>query len=163
MNSSTKAVTVLLVGLALAGVVVAKQYASPKPLAAEPTRAGTGSMAPPASPSTLETPVANSAQDEPAEALPKLLDLGSKTCIPCKQMEPILAELKSQYAGRMTVEFIDVNENQAAALQHRVEIIPTQVFFSAEGEELYRHVGFYAKEDILAKWAELGFTFEDGE
>jgi thioredoxin 1 len=35
-------------------------------------------------------------------------------------------------------------------------VIPTQIFFDAEGKELFRHVGFFAKEDILAKWKELG-------
>lgn len=35
-------------------------------------------------------------------------------------------------------------------------MIPTQIFFDAQGNELYRHVGFIGKEDILAKWKELG-------
>ena len=35
-------------------------------------------------------------------------------------------------------------------------MIPTQIFFDASGKELFRHVGFYGKEDILGKWKELG-------
>jgi thioredoxin 1 len=38
-------------------------------------------------------------------------------------------------------------------------MIPTQIFFDAEGRELFRHTGFLAKEDILAKWKELGVPF----
>ncbi len=35
-------------------------------------------------------------------------------------------------------------------------MIPTQIFFDADGRELFRHTGFYGKEDILAKWRESG-------
>src|SRR5512133_2436982 len=89
-------------------------------------------------------------------AVPRLLDLGATQCIPCKMMAPILEELKSEYSGRMTVQFIDVWENPAAAEQHKIEGIPTQIFFDAEGKELFRHAGFIGKEDILNKWKELG-------
>lgn len=92
-------------------------------------------------------------------ALPRLVDLGASKCIPCKAMAPILAELKQTYAGRLRVEFIDVWENRAAAEQHRIRSIPTQIFYDAEGKELFRHEGFYGRQEILAKWAELGFDF----
>jgi thioredoxin 1 len=88
--------------------------------------------------------------------LPRLVDLAAGKCIPCKMMAPILEELKKEYAGRMNVEFIDVWENPDAGKPYSIEIIPTQIFFNAEGKELFRHVGFFAKEDILAKWKELG-------
>ena len=87
--------------------------------------------------------------------LPKLLDLGAGKCIPCKMMAPILEELKKEYAGRMEVVFIDVWEKPEAAKPYGIETIPTQIFFDAEGKELFRHVGFFAKDDILAKWKEV--------
>jgi thioredoxin 1 len=40
-------------------------------------------------------------------------------------------------------------------------MIPTQIFYDADGNELFRHEGFYAKEDILAKWAELGIDLSN--
>jgi thioredoxin 1 len=93
-------------------------------------------------------------------ALPKLIDLGADKCIPCKQMAPILEELKKDFAGRMDVEFIDVWKNEGAGKQFGVEMIPTQIFFDAGGKELFRHTGFFSKEDILAKWKELGVEFK---
>ncbi|MHB8994708.1 MAG: organomercurial lyase [Armatimonadota bacterium] len=99
-----------------------------------------------------------SAGAQPAAKLPKLLDLGSVTCIPCKQMAPILEELKRELAGKIDVEFADVNKQPALADKYRIEMIPTQVFLSAEGKELFRHVGFYGKADILAKLTELGLS-----
>lgn len=90
------------------------------------------------------------------QALPRLVDLGAGKCIPCKAMKPILEDLKANYAEAFKTEFIDVWENRAAAEQHRINLIPTQIFFSADGRELFRHEGFFSKEDILAKWKELG-------
>jgi len=88
--------------------------------------------------------------------LPKLLDLGATACIPCKMMAPILEEMKKDYAGVLDVEFIDVWKDPPAGKKHGIDQIPTQIFFDAEGNERFRHVGFFSKEDILAKWNELG-------
>jgi thiol-disulfide isomerase/thioredoxin len=92
---------------------------------------------------------------EPSK-VPKLVDLGADKCIPCKMMAPILKDLKTEYAGRMDVEFIDVRKNPDAGKAHKIKLIPTQIFFDASGNERFRHEGFYGKEDILAKWKELG-------
>ncbi len=91
-----------------------------------------------------------------AAKLPKLVDLGADKCIPCKAMAPILKDLKAEYAGRMDVEFIDVWKDPDAGKAYGVEMIPTQIFYDANGTELFRHTGFFGKEDILGKWKELG-------
>ncbi len=104
----------------------------------------------PAATPTVATATSNS--------LPKLLDLGAGKCIPCKMMAPILEELKKDYADKFFTEFIDVWENEGAAKKYGVEVIPTQIFFDANGKELFRHVGFYSKEDILNKWKEFGIN-----
>jgi thiol-disulfide isomerase/thioredoxin len=94
--------------------------------------------------------------------LPKLLDLGAKKCIPCKKMAPILEEMEKEFKGVLDVEFIDVwqPENKEKAKQHKIETIPTQIFFDADGKELWRHIGFISKKDMLDKWKELGYTFK---
>jgi thioredoxin 1 len=92
---------------------------------------------------------------EPAK-LPKLVDLGADKCIPCKAMAPILKDLKAEYAGRMDVEFIDVWKDPKPGKAYKIKLIPTQIFFDASGKERFRHEGFFGKEDILAKWKELG-------
>ena len=74
-------------------------------------------------------------------------------------MAPVLENLKKEYAGKMTVEFIDVWQHEEAGKKYDLETIPTQIFFNAHGKELFRHTGFFGKEDILAKWQELGVTF----
>ena len=88
--------------------------------------------------------------------LPRLLDLGASKCVPCKMMAPILEELKKGYEGRLAVEFIDVWKSPDAGKEYGIRMIPTQIFLGADGKELFRHEGFFGKEDILAKWKELG-------
>lgn len=93
-------------------------------------------------------------------ALPRLLDLGADKCVPCKMMAPILEELKETYEGQFDVQFIDVWRDPAPGRQYGIRVIPTQIFLDAQGNELFRHQGFMAREDILAKWAELGYEFD---
>ena len=90
------------------------------------------------------------------QGIPKLLDLGSDTCIPCKEMLPILEELKTEYAGIFQVGFMDIVKEPPLAEVYNIQLMPTQIFFDASGKELFRHEGFYSKDDILAKWKELG-------
>jgi thioredoxin 1 len=108
-------------------------------------------------------PPSGDAEATKPAAIPRLLDLGAGKCIPCKMMAPILDELKKEYAGRFEVEFIDVWQDPAAGQKYGVKMIPTQIFYDATGKELFRHEGFLAKDDILAKWTELGVTFADGQ
>ena len=130
--------TVVIVAVA---IVVAKQFKKTNPAKAEV-------------PVAVEMNSNEAAGQE--KALPKLIDLGADKCIPCKMMKPILDDLKVNYAETFKTEFIDVWENNEAGKTYGINLIPTQIFFGADGKELFRHEGFFAKEDILAKWKELG-------
>jgi thioredoxin len=90
--------------------------------------------------------------------VPRLVDLGAGRCIPCKAMAPLLEELRAEYAGRLEVQFIDVWKDPDAARPFGIDMIPTQIFFSADGRELARHVGFMSKEEILAQWRAAGVS-----
>ena len=105
----------------------------------------------------------SSAVETKKQALPLLLDLGAHKCPSCQKMTVVLDELTKEYQGLLAVEFIDVwqAENKERAEQYKIETIPTQIFFAASGKELWRHVGFISKEDILAKWKELGYEFTE--
>ena len=90
------------------------------------------------------------------KGLPVLVELGSDQCIPCKMMAPILEELKAECAGKLQVSFLDVRKYRGLSALYGIQVIPTQIFYDTSGKELFRHEGFYAKDDILAKWKELG-------
>lgn len=95
-------------------------------------------------------------QGEPAKKLPMLVDLGKGTCIPCKKMKPILDELKIEYQGKAIVNVIDIRYDRRAAQRYGIRLIPTQIFFDADGNEVYRHEGFMDKQSIMKKFAEMG-------
>jgi thioredoxin 1 len=80
---------------------------------------------------------------------PTVIDLGARTCIPCKKMAPILESLSGEYRGKASVLFIDVHDDQSAAQKFRVQMIPTQIFFNAQGREVKRHIGFMDKPGIV--------------
>ena len=90
------------------------------------------------------------------KSLPMLVDLGAGTCIPCKMMAPILEEAQKAYEGKAIVKVIDVNESRDEAMKYGIRVIPTQIFFDADGKEVYRHEGFMPKEDIVSKFKEMG-------
>lgn len=83
------------------------------------------------------------------------LSPGSEGCILCEHMAPIVAKLGRDPAGKVDVQFIGSAKNPAAADKYRVQVIPTQVWLSSEGKELYRHTGGHAEQQILAKMREL--------
>lgn len=78
------------------------------------------------------------------------IELGSTRCIPCKMMQPIVAEIEKRYEGQVKVVFYDVwtKEGKPYGDTYKILAIPTQVFLDANGKEYYRHVGFFPKEEI---------------
>jgi thioredoxin 1 len=88
--------------------------------------------------------------------IPRLVDLGAGKCIPCKAMAPILEQLRADYTGRLEVTFIDVWQQPTEARAYGIQMIPTQIFYGADGRELARHEGFISREEILARWKALG-------
>lgn len=87
---------------------------------------------------------------------PTVIDLGARTCIPCKKMAPILEGLSREYQGKANILFIDVREDGAAGERFKVRMIPTQLFFDAKGKEVKRHIGFMDKADILKELKAAG-------
>ena len=154
MKTSIKILIVAALAVVVVGAVALKKSKAPTDNSPAPPLVALGGTA--QGPSAKAAPVATA-------KLPRMVDLGAGKCIPCKMMAPILAELKRDYSERFVTEFIDVWENPDAGKPYGIEMIPTQIFFDATGKELFRHVGFYGKEDILGKWKELGVDVRGGE
>jgi thioredoxin 1 len=137
MNKTGKIVIVIVLIVAVAVVIILKQNNKTKP--------GAGIAE-----------GLNAVEGMTTKGLPRMVDLGADKCIPCKMMAPILEQLKSEYEGKLIVDFIDVWKNPDEGPKYNIKLIPTQIFFDASGKERFRHEGFFSKEDILAKWKELG-------
>lgn len=88
--------------------------------------------------------------------LPKLLDFGMGTCIPCKKMAPILKELSEEYKGRVEIRIIEVHHEREMTRANRIRLIPTQVFYDSKNKEVFRHEGFMDKEKIKNVFDKMG-------
>ena len=117
-----------------------------------------------------------------AYKMPLVVDFGADTCIPCKEMAPVLADLNQSLRGKAVVKFVDVWKNAAAGQDLPIRVIPTQFFFNADGTPylpgdlaaaekngfilyshkdtgehlLTAHEGGLTKEQLLAVLAEMG-------
>ena len=66
--------------------------------------------------------------------LPIVIDFGSDSCIPCKEMAPVLEELNKELQGKAIVRFVDVWKYQDLAEGYPVSVIPTQILIDANGK-----------------------------
>lgn len=111
--------------------------------------------------------------------LPIMIDFGADSCIPCKEMAPVLKELNEELRGKVIIKFVDVWKYQSLAEGYPISLIPTQVFFDKEGKpytpkdpeasqmQMYSkkdtkehvfttHEGGMTKEQVLAVFKEMG-------
>ena len=79
------------------------------------------------------------------------VELGSVNCIPCKMMQPVMADIEKEYGTQVKVIFYDfwTKEGQPYSEKYKILVIPTQVFLDKDGKEFFRHQGFFPKEDII--------------
>jgi thioredoxin 1 len=87
---------------------------------------------------------------------PVLVDFGANSCLPCRQMRPVLKEIAAEYSEKAKVVLIDVYKYQNLAKEHKVLMLPTLVFFDSNGKETFRNVGLMEKEKIVGKLKEIG-------
>jgi len=103
-------------------------------------------------PLTTQAQGAAQSKDKPA-----LYEFGAKYCIPCKEMQKVMAELKPQYSDQVELRMVYVDEERPLFEQYKITLIPTQVFLDAQGKEVDRHIGALPKEEVVKKLKELKF------
>ena len=110
---------------------------------------------------SLPSPLADMADAQDFNALPvkgmvTMIDLGAKKCVPCKMMAPILAKMEKRYEGKAAIVFIDVWKHNEQGRRFGIRAIPTQIFYSETGKEVYRHVGFMDEKAIISQLKKMG-------
>ena len=80
---------------------------------------------------------------------PVLVDYWAEWCGPCKMIAPILEEAAAQYAGKLTVAKLNVDDNQATASKFGIRGIPTLMLFKG-GQVVATKVGALSKSQLTA-------------
>lgn len=150
----------ILLGAAVVAFSACEQKVAPATQTA-PQTAPLAALAPDGQPPALNgaTPGGPAAAPAP-KLLPRFVDIGTTTCVPCRVMLGVMEELEAEYADNLKIEFVNMKNDPQTAEKLGVRTIPTQVFFSPEGKELWRHIGVIRAKDVIAKWAELGYKIE---
>jgi thioredoxin 1 len=91
----------------------------------------------------------------PAPGKPALYEFGAGYCVSCKEMEKVMAALKTTHSGQVEFRMVYVDKEKPLFEQYKIMLIPTQVFLDASGKEVDRHVGALTKEEVLKKLQEL--------
>ncbi len=86
--------------------------------------------------------------------VPVLVDFWAAWCGPCRIMNPIVEELAETFAGRAKIAKLNVDDEDALALQYHVMAIPTLIFFHG-GERVATVEGVASKDDLAAKLESL--------
>ncbi len=84
------------------------------------------------------------------EGGPVLVDFGAEWCHPCKQLDPIVDEIAEEFADKMKVTKLDIDENVDSTMKWGVMGVPTLILFK-DGEPVERLTGFVPKNRILDK------------
>lgn len=86
-----------------------------------------------------------------AQGLPTVVEFGANVCAACRDMKQVLAELRRTHGERLRVAEVDPLAHRDYAARHRVNLMPTQIFYDARGTEIGRNVGRIDGPSILAR------------
>ena len=84
-----------------------------------------------------------------------LIEFGSTGCTICKQMEPVLEEIRKTEKPKVNVVFLNIMhpENLSMMKYFGISAVPMQILLDKSGKEFYRHYGFISAEELIRKFS----------
>ncbi len=102
---------------------------------------------------TAAAPAEDAVQQALRAGKPTVAEFGANACASCREMKPVLEALRRVHGERIAVVEVDlIAQRQMGYIQrYRIQLMPTQVFFDAQGRETGRHMGTISGAEILAR------------
>ena len=82
---------------------------------------------------------------------PVVVEFGANACASCREMKPILEALQREHGEHISVLNIDILKMRGYISRYKIQLMPTQVFFDAQGREIGRNMGKVSTGEILAR------------
>jgi thioredoxin 1 len=98
--------------------------------------------------STRET-VPDAVQQTLSIGKPTVIEFGANSCVSCREMKPVLRVLAQD--RRIAVADIDILKERHYISRYQIRLMPTQVFYDANGKETGRHMGKISGEEIMVR------------
>ena len=108
-------------------------------------------------PPALEASTADAFQAALTSGKPTVVDFASKSCPACIRLRPVMGELRDAHKERINVLYMEVSANRDLALSYKVRLVPTLIFFDAQGREVRRKTGFMDRGEIEKVLRDLKF------
>jgi len=99
-------------------------------------------------PPALEASTADAFQAALKSGRPTVVDFASKSCPACIRLRPVMGELRDAHKERINVLYMEVSDTRDLAMSYKVRLVPTLIFFDAQGREVHREMGFMGQEAI---------------
>ena len=92
----------------------------------------------------------NFEQEIVKSVIPAVVDFGAVWCPPCRQLEPVIKELADDYAGRVKIGTVNVDNCRETAGKFGIMSVPTVILFK-DGQEVDRIMGYKPKDALKTR------------
>ena len=151
-NLRIRTLTLLAFVVALVNIHCRNQRVETPTVAVAPAAVPVNPAAVPVNPAAVPVKAAAvpvKAAAVPVKAAVTFIELGSVSCIPCKQMQLVMKSVEKKYGSQIKVVFYNVLKgDEEQSDKYGVRLIPTQVFLDSSGKEFSRHEGFYPEAEL---------------
>ena len=88
--------------------------------------------------------------------MPSMVEFGASNCRTCRELRPVLESVASKVQGKAHVLIVDLSQDYSLSQDFQIRMMPTMVFFAADGKETGRHIGALDEQEILRRLGQPG-------